>query len=98
MSADNWADCPRCKKQAELKFNTKVKRLADSYGNMSEDDYLGLRDEVAKGLNVPKETLSEYYELGIYKDKFGVSYKAECRTQGCGFGHTFKHDEELESL
>jgi hypothetical protein len=46
-----------------------------------------------------RETLPEYYEIGIVRDKFEVHYGAECRydrSKGCGFKFSYKYSEALQ--
>jgi hypothetical protein len=47
----------------------------------------------------PDQTLREDYEIGIYEGEFYIRYKGHCqpgeRYGGCGFKHTFKHDEKI---
>jgi hypothetical protein len=47
-----------------------------------------------------RESLPEYYEVGIYNGKFNVNYSAKCRydgsDKGCGFKFSYKHSETFE--
>ena len=46
-----------------------------------------------------RQTLPEYYEIGVVGDKFEVNYGANCRYDngnGCGFEFSYKHSQKLE--
>lgn len=98
MGADNWTLCPRCQSVDEV--DKLKKKLEDSYGKIPAKEYLKLVSDLDKlkdkRRELPSESVAEYYELGITKEgKFYISYSAECRNEGCGFKHNFKHEEKL---
>ena len=39
MSADNWANCPRCQKALDGTVDTLARRMADEYGKIPVADY-----------------------------------------------------------
>lgn len=98
MSADNWAECPRCLKTESESLDRARLAAGESYGKVPPGVYLAsLRAVEAKAglLENMESTLREDYELGITREgQFCVIYKARCSR--CGFAHTFKHEQMLE--
>lgn len=86
MSADNWTVCPQCKKKAEKDFKDEQKKVNESYGKVSADEYLAMLP-----IEIPNvETdLREDYEVGIIKGVFKVKYKSRC--EECGFTYNYSH-------
>lgn len=99
MSADNWTQCPQCRKNEEANVDDLDKRVVESYGKVSADEYLKLvkqSREAADALSnhsSAKDTLREDWDIGILKGQFYAYYGASCSV--CGFEFTFKHEEEL---
>jgi len=95
MSADNWDICPRCVANQEKKKIKLVRRLLDAaYGNVTEAEYMKLRQEVSKPMTV-EHTLREDYN--IRTDKFGEFFVLyTCRCSSCNLSHKFEHKEQLE--
>lgn len=95
MSADNWADCPKCS-------GKDSKKLADAYGKVSLAQYKALEREVREESH--DSSLREDYSVGIYKGVFRVSYRAECRypgqnyddPHGCGFSFEYEYTETIK--
>ena len=86
MSADNWSICPKCKDEMG-------KKLEDSYGKISQDEYQQLLNKTAKYSN--DRTLREDYS--IFTDEnglFQIIYL--CRCDRCGFKYTYKYTEQLK--
>lgn len=95
MSANNWAECPRCIKVAKENDKKRLKHIQDSYGKIREEEYLKLLKTSNERLGeVLAETLREDYCIGICEDKFEVSYFGSCKV--CGFKKEFKKTERLE--
>jgi predicted Zn-ribbon and HTH transcriptional regulator len=94
MSANNWAQCPKCEK----KFNESVKmakaNLKNSYGKVEAEAYILASQAVAAMKFDDRQTLREDWELGIIDGEFYVRYSAHC--DKCGFNHEFKKDEVLK--
>jgi len=96
MSADNWALCPKCKKNDITKLIARQRKVADSYGRIPADlyeaDVIGLK-------NWPKleHTLREDYEQGIDEDgEYTCSFRAACNV--CHFSFTFSTKIEPETV
>lgn len=87
MSADNWAICPKCKKDDDEKWKIHEERLATSYGKMPVDEYMKLR---ALKKEEPETTLREDYDIGLYDGSFYVDYSAKCSC--CDFEFNFKKE------
>jgi predicted Zn-ribbon and HTH transcriptional regulator len=100
MSADNWTQCPKCKKNKEDECDELDKQVVVSYGKIPADDYISLVEKSSKladqlkNRTVPEDTLREDYELRIRDGEFSVSYYASCKT--CGFKFEFKHEEKVQ--
>lgn len=93
MSADNWTVCPKCGKSAKDEQLARIDAASAAYGKVSAAEYERLRVEAAKPLPEEVETLREDYDIGIYRGKFSVDYRASC--DACGFEHSFKHEVEI---
>lgn len=90
MSASNWTKCPICKTKAE-----KIKKkLKDSYGVVSADEYENLRKEVYEGTEEADDetTLREDYEQGV-NDDGSVYFYYSCFCETCGFDKNIKYEE-----
>lgn len=92
MSADNWADCPRCKANHAKAVADHKEKIAALYGKVSADEY-----EAAKAMALPTfkaKTFREDYEQGLFADgKYHVIYGGQC--DACGLAHSFKHSEPV---
>lgn len=94
MSANNWRECPQCRVNAEAARTLLNYKLDESYGKIPVADYLEMRDEATKPIELG-ETLREDYELFIAQTKrFYIGYTASCSV--CGFNKEFKHEEILK--
>lgn len=102
MSADNWRECPKCKKEIINKRNEKIDFAAKQYGTISQKEYEELRDEAMAPLPEVEETFREDYEIftgplfdeGEDKVFLYVDYIGKC--QACGFGKVLQIKEELD--
>lgn len=94
MSADNWAKCPKCKKQGQKKVNELSAAASAAYGHVSLEEYAKLVSEAvafSKSVEKPEDTLREDYEIGIRDGHFEVSYHAGC--DKCGFRFDYEREE-----
>ena len=86
MSADNWAVCPRCKKNEENAIKALDWRVEHEYGKISIDDFLVLRNEAQirrEMLPNQKATFREDYEIyGAEDGGVEVSYRGGCGVCG----------------
>ena len=95
MSANNWATCPKCKKQYGERVQKILAELGDQYGKVTADKYRELSIESDKKLSQLREpvdgwTLREDWELGTYIDgTFMVSYSCSCDVCGLSYSHKF---------
>lgn len=89
MSADNWEECPKCKKKKEA----LERKLEVEYGIIPKKEYEDLQAEVISLKSEPKFSLREDWEIGIYDGEFEVDYGASC--DKCGFKFRFKHNETI---
>jgi hypothetical protein len=91
MSADNWANCPKCYQKPQSALE-KVR--LNFYGKVSADEYEGLVAQAKADSKPEEETpLREDWDLGCHEGKFYVSYSASCRS--CGWGKSFEHEEKV---
>jgi len=93
MSADNWAICPKCKKEHKVKREEALKQARALYGRIPLEQY---EKQLQDALNIPieiDESLREDYEIGVTRGgKFYVDYGCMCE---CGFKFSFKHEEVI---
>ena len=101
MSADNWAVCPRCLKNAENAKRALEAEAQAAYGRVSPEDYEELRVAAAAPLDIEKlRTFREDYAVDMESDgTFEVNYHGRCSprspAKGCGYEHRFRHIEEV---
>jgi alkylation response protein AidB-like acyl-CoA dehydrogenase len=92
MSADNWANCPRCQKALDGTVDTLARRMADEYGKIPVADYTDLQNRLAEAAVKAKagsQTFREYYEVyGACEGDVTVDYSGSCST--CGLSLQFK--------
>ena len=106
MSADNWAICPKCYKEAKKLDEEYAKSVTEKYGKIPLDEWQKLSNEY-QHLKTPfvtriEETFREDYEMGVGfyengscgRDKFKIGYHGKCEV--CGFEVRFKHQEALK--
>ena len=94
MSADNWTQCPKCKKSEE---NTKAALLEATkrdYGKIKASEYLELVKKAEAPIKMGDNLREDYY-MSISSDGiFEASYSALC--ERCGFKHKFSHKEPIK--
>lgn len=91
MSADNWADCPKCKAKALAKQQELYANADNSYGEVLVEEYLELKKKAETFFphGDYSEVLREDYGLHIGDDGiFHVVYTADCSK--CDFVFVFK--------
>ena len=94
MSANNWTTCPRCMKMAIEEKDKQNKQAAESYGKVSEVEYIEILDKSNKDIQL-EQTLREDYEFYMGDDgEFSASYGAYC--DRCGFKYQFEHKQTVE--
>lgn len=93
MGADNWANCPKCKKLWVEKLQEAEKALSQKYGIISAEEFLSKKEDLDARKRLPTtNSLREDYELGTLDDgQFRVSYRCSC--EACGFNFSYKYDE-----
>lgn len=92
MSADNWAECPKCKAKRVADRKAVLDWLRTQYGKIDPDEFVSRTAEANKPFK-GNPTLREDYEIGITEnDKgdavFSVSFGASCRECGFEFNHS----------
>lgn len=95
MSADNWAECPRCMAELAKKNAAELEELAADYGVMPAAEYTQKAAEISErhASNITNENLREDYEYSVNgAGLFFAYYKCCC---DCGFSFTFKHEEAV---
>jgi hypothetical protein len=96
VSADNWASCPRCFREACGVKAAAEKRLAAQYGVVSLDAWDKMRMEVPPEPQ-PEDfrTFREDYEIsGASEWVVRVSYSGRCNA--CGLRLDFAEDHLVE--
>lgn len=82
MTADNWTECPKCKK------NKKPLQSELLYGKISPDEYLALLAKEKDDAFREKNSMREDYEFDWTSDgKLVINYGAHCTK--CGFKFEF---------
>lgn len=93
MSADNWAQCPQCQDELELKVNELENSVDEAYGKLPPDEWVKFKDEVEKDIDALRDAAYTFREdYGFYGASEGsveVSYRGSCKV--CGL--TFKREE-----
>ena len=99
MSADNWAQCPKCYVTNKAKADELDKIAAEAYGKVPPEKFDQLRQDAfsfRKAITSDDNfcsTLREDYEQGIHGNEYSVSYHAGCKT--CGFKFKYEHKEAV---
>ena len=96
MSADNWAECPRCRAMRLVEIEKRRLNLLKIYGKVPPEQYVTEMTDLNNFRDSHlDETLREDYELGITpQGRFYVSYGGGC--DKCGLAFTFKHEEAVD--
>jgi hypothetical protein len=94
MSADNWAECPRCKYRAKLKFEKESDAVQGMYGKVSVEEFDAAR--AALELEDVGHTFREDYEFyGAEGGEITAEYSGHCTR--CDLGLDFKHERRFWS-
>lgn len=94
MSADNWAQCPRCTKRAVAEKDSLMEKARKSYGKVPAEDWMEMVKKAEQPISL-KDNLREDYSFGILADgEFYVLYRCSCSV--CGFEHEFKEEKKLD--
>lgn len=95
MSADNWAECPRCMAQKAQRNEDLTAQVKDAYGEMPLEEWLTFRDATQGEIDEKVDsTFREDWEIGTVEGEFYVRYKGACGT--CDLRYEFKHDHVIE--
>jgi hypothetical protein len=92
VSADNWAVCPECLKQAYAEHEELQGQVVDSYGKIPIEEFDALRAKVAEGVDVESlKTFREDYEIyGAETGIIKVRYSGTCQACKCGVDFEFE--------
>lgn len=93
MSADNWADCPRCLARASARREADLKAAADSYGKVDEATYRENTDSIKDVRTADYTTFREDYAIyGAADGTVRVDYSGRCMTCGLDLSFNDTHD------
>jgi hypothetical protein len=105
MSADNWTDCPQCRRRAKAEHLAAEQHLREVYGTVPIEEYEDLQSNLKvladrvvdlDGRN-PEQSLREDYEIyGAEEGIVTVSYRGHCSL--CGLGLDFKQEVPFTGL
>lgn len=103
MSADNWANCPRCIKLDQDEISEMRQNILDQYGKITVEAYEYLLNEyhaATKNLEYKQSDYSKYstfredYEFyGAETGTLEISYSGQCTK--CGLKLQFKEEKEF---
>ena len=95
MSADNWAQCPRCADRRLIAIRDLLAKAEQSYGNVPVTEFDQMRKAAADLECEPIEpTFREDYEIfGAEVGEVVVSYSGSCTR--CGLALKFDHFHPL---
>jgi hypothetical protein len=97
VSADNWAECPRCKVRAAAEIDRQLAAVQARYGEVSADEYLELMAAVPKLPERADSTFREDYEIyGAASGVVKVSYGGHCMV--CDLDLQFTHEHRIEGI
>ena len=96
MSADNWAQCPRCKARHQQALKDMRTKFAALYGTVPIEEFEQHRDLLATTEATKlQETLREDYEIyGAEDGVVEVRYACTCKT--CGLASEFRYSHTLD--
>lgn len=95
MSADNWAECPRCKHRALLKFENDQAAVSAMYGTVPVEEFDAAR--AALSVDEVGHTFREDYEFyGAESGTVKASYRGACTR--CGLSLDFRQEREFWSV
>jgi len=92
MSADNWANCPRCVHNGRAEHDRKTAEVYAQYGSVPVDEFDRLRASLTPFTPDQFQTFREDYEItGADEGEIDVSYSGQCTV--CGLSHTIERRE-----
>jgi Kazal-type serine protease inhibitor domain len=94
VSADNWATCVKCLKDAQTKEKAEREAVAAQYGKVPIAEFDRLREALEPVHPEDFGTFREDYE--VYNDNCGtvqVTYSGSCHI--CGLELKFEHTHEI---
>ena len=95
MSADNWAICPRCNVDLQIKTIAFEQLVKEQYGKIPIEEW----EKMKKGSKKEElqTTLREDYEMWMSDyGIFHVRYNASC--EKCNYEFAFNHEQQTEVL
>ncbi|KKN16457.1 hypothetical protein LCGC14_0975660 [marine sediment metagenome] len=96
MSANNWAVCPQCMKNAEETQAENKVAVEASYGVIPSEEYAARREEAHEPIALDC-TMREDYEIAMnLLGEFNISYSASCSNCGFRFVHRTNRQVDLE--
>lgn len=98
MSADNWAECPRCRNRLDKEIKQLRTNANDAYGVVDLEQWQHLDQLAIDAVNRDiGSTLREDYEIsGAKEGCVTVSYSGHC--QACSLSLKFTHEAHFEGL
>lgn len=97
MSADNYTQCPTCRKKRQAEVDALDAKLASDYGKVGPAEFLSrsaaletLRKEID---HERYRTVRENWDIGIRGGIFAVDYDAYCH-KGCGFKFEYNFTQD----
>lgn len=96
MSADNWADCPRCKVIRETALVERERAVEDAYGKVPVAEFDAMRADLERDKSTLADpTFREDYEIyGAEDGVVRVKYSGHCRD--CNLRLKFEHEHPLD--
>jgi hypothetical protein len=103
MSADNWAQCPRCTVRAEAALQVRADEVAALYGAVNVDEFDRARADLGQlraDFDDRRPTFKENYEIWLREDyeNWGaepgvveVSYSGTCTQCNLSLSFTDQH-------
>lgn len=100
MSADNWAQCPRCTARAEAKFRARTAAIGASYGKVTVEEFDAARKLLASDMAAfenRRPTFREDYEFyGAESGTVTARYGGSC--DECGLELHFSEDHPIPGV
>lgn len=97
MSADNWAQCPRCEVRGRAELEARETKIRESYGKIPVEQFDADRaalEQDRSDFEKRMPAFREDYEIyGAESGSVTVSYRGKCRD--CGLTLQFKEDHPI---
>lgn len=96
MSADNWAQCPRCTAIRRVEQSSTEDRLREAYGRVPVEEFDQMREDAdAEKCSAVHPSFREDYEFyGAEDGVLSIRYSGGCKV--CGLKHTFSADQPID--